>query len=313
MTPSILVLQSFPLPCQNPWIQVCLNSVKSWAQDNRYDYSLLGDELFDTLPLSIREKTINQTVIATDLARLMALQNALKIGYDTVVWCDADFLIFNPKSMVIPNKFQLPEGYALGREVWVQSKCQNHEHTATASKKMKLIVHKKVHNAFMVFRKGNDFLDFYTSNAQRLLEKNRGSIPPQFIGPKLLTALHNVVQCPVIENAGMLCPLVIDDLLNTKEAEAHNTTSKAHPQRALKLFHQRSAVPLAGANLCHSLTHADENTGTPFSAQDIEHRMNQLTKMLLADQGIAANNPQRSHPEQQRKNSARDRRRSCKI
>lgn len=313
MTPSSLVLQSFPLPCQNPWIQTCLNSVKSWAQANHYDYALLGDELFDTLPQSIREKTINQTVIATDLARLIALQNALKIGYDTVIWCDADFLIFNPQAMVIPNKFQLPEGYALGREVWVQSKCQNYDHTAIKSNNMKLVAYKKVHNAFMVFQKENDFLDFYTSNAQRLLEKNSGNIPPQFIGPKLLTALHNVVQCPVIENAGMLCPLVIDDLLNIKKAVVHNTRSKTQPQRALKLFHQRSTVPLAGANLCHSLTHADDATNTHLSTRDIEHRMTQLTKILLADQGIAAINPRRSDPEQPAKISARDRRRSCKI
>jgi hypothetical protein len=67
----------------------------------------------------------------------------------------------------------------------------------------KLRAYVKVRNAFLMFRKGNHFLDFYTATAQRLLRLNQGSMPPQFIGPKLLTALHNVAICPVMETAGM--------------------------------------------------------------------------------------------------------------
>jgi hypothetical protein len=48
----------------------------------------------------------------------------------------------------------------------------------------------KVHNAFMMFRQGNHFPDFYTDAAERLLDLNQGAMPAQFIGPKLLTALH---------------------------------------------------------------------------------------------------------------------------
>jgi hypothetical protein len=63
-------------------------------------------------------------------------------------------------------------------------------------------------------------------------------MPPQFIGPKLLTALHNVCQLPVMESAGMLSPLVIKDLVQGGG-------------EALSRFVEHSPVP-TGANLCIS-------------------------------------------------------------
>jgi hypothetical protein len=42
---------------------------------------------------------------------------------------------------------------------------------------------------------------------------NQGRIPAQFIGPKWLTALHNIALGPVIESAAILSPLVMRDYL----------------------------------------------------------------------------------------------------
>jgi hypothetical protein len=170
-----------------------------------------------------------------------------------VVWLDADFLIFDP------DNFNLPDApYAVGREVWLQHDPRG-----------RLKVYKKVHNALLMFRQGNGFLDFYIETAERLLRQHRGGMPPQFIGPKLLTALHNVCQLPVMESAGMLSPLVIQDIVQG-EGEA------------LTRFVDQSPEPIAGANLCLSsrdreaLACADMEqvidrlTGTPgwFSAPD---------------------------------------------
>lgn len=190
----------------------------------------MGDEFFEVVPAPLLEKTTHQKVIATDLARLKWLQHFLAQGYDRVLWCDADFLIFNPAEFQLPN-----QPYALGREVWVQQKGENGV----------LKAYKKVHNAFLMFQKGNAFLDFYADSAERLLTEISGPMPPQFIGPKLLTAIHNVVQCPVMESAGMLSPLVIRDLV-------------AGGGRALDLFRQKSPERLAAANLCTSMTAAGE-------------------------------------------------------
>ena len=223
--PATLVIQSHrvPLPCG--WLQLCLDSVANWARVKGYDYRFLDDQIFDQLEPDLLEKTRAQPVISSDLARLKSLQQGLAEGYACVIWCDADFLIFNADNFILPES-----DFALGREVWVQ-----------ADEQGKLRTYVKVHNAFLMFRQDNHFLDFYADTAQRLLRLNQGRMSPQFIGPKLLTALHNIALCPVMETAGMLSPAVIRNLL-------------AGGGKALDLFHDKSPVELTGANLSGSLT-----------------------------------------------------------
>lgn len=64
---------------------------------------------------------------------------------------------------------------------------------------------------------------------------------PQFIGPKLLTALNNIVNCPVLETAGMLSPMVIKDIIKGSGP-------------ALDLFRKNSPSQICAANLSSSLT-----------------------------------------------------------
>ncbi|MEQ9568468.1 MAG: hypothetical protein RLN85_22090, partial [Pseudomonadales bacterium] len=171
-------------------------------------------------------------VILSDLARLKAIRALMSEGYERVVWLDADMLVFRPEQFKLPAIGQLPEGYMLGREVWVQSRADNPQ---------KLQAYKKVHNAFLLFDHQNSFLDFYIDQAERMLLNAGLSVPDQFVGPKLLTALHNVIQCPLMETVGMLSPAVILNLLT----EGHNTC-------ALNLLIKRSPAPLVAANLCGS-------------------------------------------------------------
>ena len=243
--PATLVIQSHrePLPCS--WLRRCLDSVADWARQNGYEYRYLGDELFAPLDRELLEKTRTQRVIASDLARLISLQRGLAEGFDRVVWCDADFLVFDPTRFVLPDA-----DFALGREVWVQH-----------DKRQRLRAFIKVHNALLMFRRDNHFLDFYHAAAERLLRLNQGTMPPQFIGPKLLTALHNIVQCPVMESAAMLSPQVLRDRI-------------AGQGEALRLFLQESAVAPAGANLSSSLTRSEG-----LSDDD----MNRLIDLLLED------------------------------
>ncbi|MEM7400899.1 MAG: hypothetical protein AAF304_03000 [Pseudomonadota bacterium] len=241
---TTLVIQSHSLPSPADWIQTCTDSVKLWSQQFGYEYKFIDDALFEFVPSKLLEKTKKQKTIATDLARLKVLQWYLDDGYETVIWCDADFIIFNP------TKFKLPdESYALGREVWVQKHAKNSE---------KLSAHTKVHNAFMMYRKGNMFLDFYADTAERLLLKNTGAMSPQFIGPKLLTALHNIALGPVLETAGMLSPLVIKDIVNGSG-------------EALDLFLQESSHSIYAANVCNSLYERGE-----YSTKMIQNCLQEL-------------------------------------
>ncbi len=243
-----LVIQSHRSPLPYAWLSACIESVKEWSGLNDFGYRFLGDELFQSVPVKIMEKTQNQAVIATDLARLLVIKQALNEGVKCVVWVDADFLIFKPKIFNLPDS-----AYAIGREVWIQVNAEN-----------KLQAYVKVHNAFLMFRRENSFLDFYIETATELLLKNSGRMPPQFIGPKLLTALHNVVQLTVLESAGMLSPLVIKDIISGKG-------------KALDLFKQKSPAAIAGANLCCSSIE---------SQQLIEGEMDVLISSLLSTREI---------------------------
>ena len=242
-----LIIQSHRDPLPQAWLQSCLDSVAAWAAARGYDYRFIGDEIFAPLDAELLDKTRSQRMIASDLARLISLQQGLAEGYDCVVWCDADFLIFGPDEFVLPDS-----EYALGREVWIQQDDR---------KGLRAFV--KVHNAFLMFRKGNSFLDFYRATAERLLRLNQGCMPPQFIGPKWLTALHNIALCPVLESAAMLSPLVMRDCI-------------AGRGDALTLFRQKSSVTPSGANLSSSLSER-EGLG--------DAEMQHLIKHLLA-QGI---------------------------
>ena len=241
---ATLVVQSHRSPLPFGWLRACIDSVTGWSRVNRYQHRFIGDEIFDLVAPDLLQKIGPQTVVATDLARLRALQQGLTEGFECVVWCDADFLIFKPQDFVIPAA-----DFAFGREVWVQQDDQG-----------KLRAYPKLHNACLMFRRGNACLDFYLDTAERLLRLNQAGIPPQFIGPKLITAMHNIARFPVMENAGMLSPLVMRDLIDGQG-------------EALQLFREKSPVTLAGANLSSSLTAA-----VGFSEAEMKTLIRQLLK-----------------------------------
>ncbi|MCZ6616900.1 MAG: hypothetical protein O7E57_02115 [Gammaproteobacteria bacterium] len=188
-----------------------------------FSYRFVGDELFDPVPEDIVLRTAERTVVAADLARLYAIRQGLREGFAAVVWCDADILVIDPQRLNLPE-----EAYSLGREVWVQGPPDD------------LRAYVKVHNAFLVFRQDNTFLEFYIDTALRLIRAHKGLMVPQFIGPKLLTAIHNVIGCPVIETAAMLSPDVVRNILDGGGP-------------ALDLFKRRTVVTPAAVNLCGSL------------------------------------------------------------
>jgi hypothetical protein len=249
---DVLILQSHRRPLPGSWLSQCLASVQGWAAARGYQYRFEDDALFTRLPDDLREKTAGQPVIAADLARLAALDEALVAGCGAAVWIDADTLVIDPDNFTLPD-----EQYALGREVWVQ----NEHH--------RLRAYVKVHNAFLLFRRGNPFLDFYRHAAERLVRAHAaGPMSPQFVGPKLLTALHNLVGCPVAERAAMLSPAVARDLLRGGGD-------------ALTLFRTRSHQSPAALNLCGSLV----------GRELAEHDLRAVIALLREEPGLVAAEP----------------------
>lgn len=234
VAPATLILQSHRQPLPDGWLEPCLASVRAWASHHGFAYRFEDDALFRHLGEDLKRATRERPVVAADLARLAAMEAALAEGYEAVVWLDADTLVANRQALVLPEA-----SYAVGREVWVQPY------------KGRLRAFVKVHNAFLMARAGNPFLPFYRHAAENVVLAHDGPMVPQLVGPKLLSALHNLTGLTVAEHAGMLSPAVIRDLL-------------AGGGEALQLFRRQSAVPPAAVNLCGSLV------GRELDAADME-------------------------------------------
>ncbi len=225
-------------------------SVRDWADGIGADYRFYGDELFERVPDWYLEKTKNRIVVATDLARLVLAKELLKEGYDRVVWCDADLLVFAPQDLSLT----VNEEYAFGREVWVQ-----------LDAKGRLKSYRKVHNAYFVFTQANSFLDFYIQSCLSIIRRIEGEMVPQIVGPKLLSTLHNIVEFPVVEDVGMFSPLVLRDLLED--------TSDA-----ITLMQAETRADIVAANLCSSME-GTQSDGVCLTAADME----QACSILLAN------------------------------
>lgn len=192
-----IVVQSHA-PLVSDVVGMATQSVQAWAEANGFDYALRHDDIFDLIPFACVRAAGTRMQMAVDIARLAWLQRQLDDGWARVVWLDADVFVFRPDMLDV----DVADGYAFGREHWIQP-----------DKAGKLKIFNNVHNALLVFTpKGRATLDFYYQQAERLLLAAGPNVPAQLVGPKLLTALHNVVRFPLIDSVGMASPRVLADL-----------------------------------------------------------------------------------------------------
>ncbi|MFT7289464.1 MAG: hypothetical protein ACI87W_003598 [Halieaceae bacterium] len=222
-----VVLQSQRPGTLPTWQQHCCESVCAWAKSQAFEYQFCGDELFERLPPRLREKLQGQPVVAADLARLLWMRDCLQSGYERAIWCDADLLIFQ-------HFDQVPIDHAFGREFWVQRRGEG------------LRSYRRIHNAWLVFEAGSAILPFYIDRAMAMLQQVRMPVVPQFIGPKLLSALHNIVNFNVEERVGMLSPLAMRDVLHGGGA-------------ALDQLQHGHGEALCALNLCASYVNRDSD------------------------------------------------------
>ncbi len=227
-----LVLQSCREPAPD-WIELCLDSVREWACRRGFSYRFTGDEIFAVVPDWYLEKAGDRKQIATDYARLAFLQKALnEEGFDQALWCDADLLVLDPEMQLT-----FEGSCAFGQEVWVQT-----------DGKGRLKAKRNVHNALCVFRSGCPVLPFLIRCTLSLMDRvDPDFLVPQFVGPKLLNALHPLADFSLLPQVGALSPAVVADLL-------------ADGGEALALMKRQSTAPLQAANLCASLL--DESDAT---------------------------------------------------
>lgn len=259
-----ILFQSLPDGPRATWLEGCLESVRALAASRGWTYTLLGDELFDPLPLEFAEKVRGRGPILSDLGRLLAARSYLE-RYQRVIWLDADVLIF------APERFEVPHGtFGFGRELWVQphskqSAKERGEHRERGGrggrgKRVKWRAHRSVCNALCYFERDNPFLDFYIYTCQSVIARADAQyIAPQMIGPKLLSALHSIADLPLTECIGSASPDLIVDLI-------------AGEGPALERYREERGLTLreAGLNLCQSLIGAPTYRGSSLTTDDLE-------------------------------------------
>lgn len=234
---ATLVIQSAADPEIGGWRGECLASVRHWADANQFHYRFVDDALFECIAPDLLRRTIDQPVIATDLARLVLLKQALGEGFERVVWLDADTLVLDSAAFTLPAEL-----FAVGREHWVQSSQRG------------LRCYRKVHNAFLMFTADNPFLAFYRYSAEAIVRAHTGAhMVPQLVGPKLLTAWHNISPLPVCEAVDVFSPEVIRDL-------------NAGGGAALDLWSRQRETDAAAVNLAASSVARGEVSDTEMEA-----------------------------------------------
>jgi hypothetical protein len=221
-----LVIQSASERDRPGWLGSCLASVEGWARQRGYEYRLWGDEALQLTPLEYRAKLVGRFPIVADLARLLLIRDALVTGYQRACWLDADVLLFAPERLDLPDGDEC----AFGREYWVQK-----------NRDGRWQVRRNVHNAVCSFVAGCPVLPFLIHTTQRIIARaDPVHIAPQMVGPKLVTALHNLTGFGLIDAVGALSPAVLDDV-EQGGGDALQAMLAAAPE------------PLAGVNLCASV------------------------------------------------------------
>ena len=224
-----LVLQSCSNLQAESWIRECLRSVESWALAKKYSYRHIDDELFSVVPEWYMKKVRTRLPIAADYARLVFMQKALEEGFEQVIWFDADVLIFD-KALAV----DFTGTCAFGHEVWIQER------------ENKLEARTNVHNAVCVFRRGCVILPFLMHTVLSMMKRvDPAHLAPQFVGPKLLNALHPLCDFALLPQVGALSPLVVADICKGSIS-------------ALNLMLFKSTMTPLAVNLCASLISAED-------------------------------------------------------
>ena len=243
---TLTVFQSAPLD-RPAWIDRCMASVRSWAALQGWSYQFMGDEIFDLVAPDLRAKLRDRTPILADLARLELMQQHLDQEGGRALWIDADSLVLNPHWSPA-----LDSTASFGQEFWVQD---NSGSTGWRH-------YQSPHNAFMSFSAGSPILPFLRYTATNLLERvDIENLAPQFVGPQLLKALHNLCPFTLHEQAGALSPALASELAT-------------EPGTAVEYYREKGGPVLSVVNLCQSLV------GSQVSAAAISDLIDQPQRLL---------------------------------
>jgi hypothetical protein len=224
---TTLVVQSYRTRNVPEWIARCIQSVMKWAKVGGHHYEFVDDTLFDLLPKWYRDRCGAQILPQTDLARLILMRDRLHKGYTSVIWIDADILIFAHEHLRIESR----DGFAFCYEMWIEADGNGSYLTRGPA----------INNAVMVMDANNPMLDFYIHACQAIVKLHpAGAIGRLDAGTLLLSRLGSVLALPLIQCVGLLSPPI------TREVAQGGGT-------LCSMYATAFGRKIGAANLCASL------------------------------------------------------------
>jgi len=225
-TAKCLVIQTFRSYNIPDWISRCIKSVRDWTHSNRYDYLLFGDEFYNFCSEEFLNRGNKNPQSITNLARLIVIRNYLNLGYERVIWMDADVFIFAPEKLNFNfSDANLSTGYAFGREVWMEQNgtCINHG----------------THNAVAIFTQHAVDLDMLIDLIKHI-DAGREIASNFQIGVGLLRGLRYSLMFQTLSSVGLFSPTLLEAILKSNE-------------NLLVQYGAAYKYPAYAANLCMSL------------------------------------------------------------
>ena len=250
-----VVYQSYRTSRVPAWLGTCMQTVKSWAQINDFEYRFFDDKFFDYAPEWFRQRAKNQICPVTDLARLIVAKEFLSKGFERTIWIDADVLVFAPSLLTIDVKAD----FALCHETWIFNGPSG-----------ELAARSRVNNSIAVFTKDSIHLDFFIDACLRIAYQKK-SIGKLEVGTAFFSQLRAILPFPLLMNVGIFGPAIVADI-----------AAEGGPY--LKEYGRHLKSSIACANFCASLAVANDH-----QAAQLQNMYEAAVTKCLETQGAAIN------------------------
>lgn len=251
-----IVYQSYRTFNVPTWIEKCMETVKKWAKVKGFDYEFIDDRLFEYVPKWYAEKSNNNILLISDLARLELAKEYLGKEYDRTIWVDADIVVFDIDNF----KIDITEEFAFCREIWVDKLPNN-----------KIRYGGGINNAVTVFTKKNSMLEFYIYACKSLVKNKAGNIDKFDVGTRFLSSLYPNVYFQLMTNVGLFSPYMMWSIATDKSD-------------FIEQYMKKFKFPMQAANLCSSLKNTHYNDGDYIYNKVFDNLIN--TKGKIVNQHI---------------------------
>ncbi len=200
-------------------MQSCIDSVRCWADHRGYSYILLDDVFFNYAPTWFHEATNSQRHLVSDYARLEVAAAYLKQEWDAVIWVDADVFICDMRNFEVDTQKE----FLLSRELWM------------TKIKGEIVFSDRVNNSVMMFKKDNEFLDFYIDACKKIVNKKMHNCRHTEIGTNFLSGIP--YELPLLQTVACLSPFLLSEFSRDRK-------------ESISRYRDKFLFPIYAINLC---------------------------------------------------------------